>query len=266
MKEIRLANKIIRTTVKDRMHYPSKLVADMFSIIARCGVLLLLYWYVYQLNGGAVQGTSYPVIAWSIFFYFILSMLRVREIARAIMKDVQTGNVELLFSKPIEYLSYKAWWQIGSGLYPFLVAAFFGVLTLVIFVGIPETMQTPLFLPTMLLAALFGTALALALYMLIGLLAFWIEDINPLFWIIDKSIVILGGSYLPIALFPTFLYNLALYTPFGATKFLTHTVNESWQYDWYKLVGLQLVWVIILWAVVYWLFRKAQKKVSVNGG
>jgi len=111
-----------------------------------------------------------------------------------------------------------------------------------------------------------GSILSLFLYLIVGLLSFWIEDINPVFWIVDKAVMILGGSYLPIALFPAFMYKIALYSPFGASQFITHTVYESWQTNWYQLVGIQLFWIVLLGLIIYFMFERAKQKVSVNGG
>ena len=110
MKEIRLARKIIKTLVKDRIQYPARLFADTASIVARCGILLLLYSYVFGLNNGVIKGTTFVVVAWSMFFYFSFSTLGLSRIARYIMQDIISGHIEVLFSKPIFYLSYRAWW------------------------------------------------------------------------------------------------------------------------------------------------------------
>ena len=266
MKEIRFAKKIIRILVKDKIHYPGRLVVDTVTLIARCGVLLLLYYYVFNLSGGKVNGVMYNVIAWSMFLYFIFSTLRLRDISRSIMRDVQSGNIEVFFNKPISYLLYKTWWQIGSGLYSFLFAATLGSIILFLLIGIPQSMTVGIFLPTLFLVFLLASVLTLLVYALVGVLAFWIEDINPVFWIVDKAVMILGGSYLPIALFPPLMYKIALFSPFGASQFITHTVNESWQNNWYVLIGIQLFWIIITGISLYFLYSKAKKKISVNGG
>lgn len=266
MKETRIARKIIGTLTKDRIHYPHRVIIDTATIIARCGVLLVLYWYVFNLNGGAVSGISYAVAAWSMFFYFALSTLRLRDIARKIMQDVQSGSVEILFNKPISYLGYRIWWQIGSGLYPFLVATILGVLTLIFIIGLPKAMLIWIFLPSALLTFIGAVILSLILYSIVGFVAFWLEDINPLYWLIDKAVMILGGSYLPVALFPKFMYNLALYSPFGASQFVTHTVYDSWQTNWFLLIGIQVFWIVALGLILYLFFGAAQKKISVNGG
>lgn len=266
MKQIRLASKIVSTLVKDRVHYPVRLLADVLIVTARCGILLVLYWYVFNLKGGEVNGTTYAFVAWSMFFYFAYHMMTIRNVARVIMEDVQSGRVETIFSKPISYLFYRFWWQIGNGLFPTIFITVVGSALLWITVGIPETMTAPLFLPSVALIVFLSTILSLVLYSIVGLLAFWIEDINPLFWIIDKSVVILGGSYLPIALFPPLMYQIAIWSPFGATQFITHTVYESWPSVWLKLASIQVMWIVILFLTIYFLFRAVQKRVSVNGG
>jgi len=266
MKEIRFANKLIRILVKDRLHYPGRLFVDTVSLIARCGILLILYWYVFKLNGGLVNGVTYNIVAWSMFFYFAFSTLRLRDISRSIMRDVQSGNIEVFLNRPVSYLSFKAWWQIGSGIYSFLLVTILGSVGLFFIIGIPQTMTIGIFLPTLLLVFLGASILTLLVYALVGVLAFWIEDIDPVYWIVDKTVMILGGSYLPIALFPTFLYKIALYSPFGASQFITHTVNESWKSDWYVLILTQLLWIIVSGITLYLLYSKAKNKLSVNGG
>ncbi len=248
------------------MYYPDRLVVDMFSVIGRCGVLLVLYWYVFRLNGGVVHGTTFQVVAWSMFFYFAFSILFVRGLSRMIMLDVQSGNVEVLFSKPISYLAYRMWWQIGTGLYPFVIISALGALVLALAIGFPVSMSADVFIPSLAAAVFLGTALSLSLYAIVGLFAFWIEDINPIFWMIDKIVMILGGSYLPVALFPDFMYKIAVYSPFGASQFVSHTVYGAWVEEWPVKLGIQIFWIIILAGITYALFLKARKKVSVNGG
>ena len=266
MKELRLAKKIIKTLIKDRINYPSRLLADTITISGRCIVLLLLYYYVFSFKGGIINNTTFMVSAWSIFFYFAFINLNLRNISRMIMADVQSGSIEVLFNKPISYLFYRSYWQIGAGLYSFLITSIFGGATLALVVGIPKTMTIGLFLPTIFLTFLMAVILSLLIYIIVGLLSFWIIDTDPIYWIVDKMVMILGGSYLPVALFPNFLYQISLYSPFGASQFITHTVYENWSQNWYFLIAIQILWILVLGFFAWLMFNKAKKKISVNGG
>ena len=266
MKRMRLPIKIVKTLVKDRMYHPDRLIADTVILATRCGVLLVLYAYIFKLKGGEINGAIYSVAAWSMFLYFIFSMLGLREIARLITQDVKSGNVEILFSKPISYLGYRVWWQIGSGLYSFLVTTILGTAILAFAVGIPKTMQITLFSPSLFLIFIGSIFLSLVLYGIVGLLAFWIEETNPVFWVVDKTVMILGGAYLPVALFPDFMYKFAVYSPFGASRFMSHTVYESWGSNWLMFIGIQFFWIFLLVLIAWMMFIKARKKISINGG
>jgi ABC-2 type transport system permease protein len=182
------------------------------------------------------------------------------------MADIQSGNVEVFMNRPVSYLFYKIWWTVGMGLYNFVFIGIFGFIFLFLLIGVPESMTIGIFIPTLFIELILTSVLSIIIYGIVGLFAFWIEDINPIFWIVDKFVMILGGSYLPVALFPVLMYKFAIYSPFGASMFITHTVYDSWRIEYYKLIGIQLIWIIILGTFLIWLFNKAKNKVSVNGG
>ena len=208
---------------------------------------------------------TFQIAAWSMFFYFAFSVFRLRDISRAIMQDVQSGNVEVLFSKPISYLSYRMWWQVGSGLYPFVIISLIGSLVLALIIGLPSTMSVGVFIPTLLAVVVLGSILSLFLYAVVGLFAFWIEDINPVFWIVDKAVMILGGSISSGSIVSRLHVKAALISH-CASQFITHTVYESWSVDWLFKLGLQAGWILVAVIAVAILFSQARKKVSVNGG
>lgn len=257
---------MVRVLVKDRIRYPGRLFVDTTNMLGRCGVLLLLYWYVFRLKAGVINGATFIVVAWSIFFYFSFLLLQLRSLAREMMKDVRSGNVELMLVKPISYIWYRVWWQIGTGMYSFIIVTLLALIILVPVLGIPQTMSSGLFLFTFIPTFLFGIILCLLIYSIVGLLSFWIQDINPVCWIIDKFIMILGGSWFPVALFPPFLYKISTWSPFGASYFITRTMYDSWQNEWLYFLSIQLFWIVLFSFTLYFLFRKVRTMVSVNGG
>ena len=91
MRKRRIAWKIITTLTKDQWHYRGRLIVDLFLIFIRCGVLLVLYAYVFRLKNGVINDATFAIVAWSIFFYFAFITLRLREITRMIMHDVAIG-------------------------------------------------------------------------------------------------------------------------------------------------------------------------------
>ena len=148
----------------------------------------------------------------------------------------------------------------------FVVTAIICKSNVIASVGIPETMKSWFFVETFVVTLFLSIVLLLLIYAVVGLFSFWIEDIKPLYWIVDKAVMILGGSYVPVALFPSVLKTLALWSPFGASQFITSTVYNSWESDYLRLIGMQLFWVVSIGIIVLYMFNQAHKKVSVNGG
>ncbi len=59
-----------------------------------------------------------------------------------------------------------------------------------------------------------ASALVTAWYLGIGLLAFWLQDVAPVYWVWQKLMFVLGGLMLPLELYPVFIQRAAAFTPF----------------------------------------------------
>jgi ABC-2 type transport system permease protein len=111
-----------------------------------------------------------------------------------------------------------------------------------------------------------GLVLSVIFYLLVGLTAIWLEDAEPVYWIVSKSIMLFGGAYLPIALFPPAAKLVAYYTPFGLTTAATRAFNIGFAEGWIKIFIMILIWIFILGILLFILQRAADKKLSINGG
>jgi ABC-2 type transport system permease protein len=114
---------------------------------------------------------------------------------------------------------------------------------------------------------LVACTLITALHLLIGLLAFWLQDISPVYWVWQKSMFVLGGLMLPVALYPDFIQRVAALTPFptllaGPASFLLQNgvVTPG------ALARDLVVWWGATAIAVYLVFRRATSALTVNGG
>jgi ABC-2 type transport system permease protein len=265
-REINLFSTLITVQIREFLSNPFRLWAEVTITLSRCGLLLFLFSSVFKEKGGVIAGVGFAATAWSVFLYFSCSSLKIRMLSQKMMEDIKSGNVEIYLNKPISYLFFRGAYQVAEGLPTFFILNTVYLVLMLYFVGLPPNFNLTFFLPTLAIVYLFSHFLAILLYSIVGLMSFWIEDINPLFWIIDKMVMILGGSYLPISLFPPFLYKIAIYSPLGATMFVSHTVYDNWGERYLLLISLQTFWLFALGFLTYLLFSAALKKVSVNGG
>jgi len=59
---------------------------------------------------------------------------------------------------------------------------------------------------------------------------------------------------------------IAVYSPFGASIFVSHTVNLEWGAVWYWRLGIQALWILALGILLKFILSRASKRLSVNGG
>lgn len=265
MRKIKFALTIIKIYMKNQMQDRTNILLDFFQMLARCFIVFLLYAYVFKLKGGSINGVDYKTTMWSMFLYFCVMILAIRRIDTLIMDEVKSGNVEMFMNKPVSYLTINVLKVIGQGIFSFIVISILGAIIMFITVGIPSV-NLKIFLPTFIITFILGMILYVLIFGLIGILSFFIEDIRPIHWLVDKFVMVLGGSYLPVSMFPSVLRLIAYISPFGAVNFVTSTVFESWNHEFLTRIILQIIWIGIFGVLLFIVYRKSKEKSMVNGG
>lgn len=265
MKKIKFAVTVIKIFMKNQMQDKTNLMLDIFNMVSRCLIVFLLYAYIFKLNGGSINGVDYKTTMWSMFMYFCIMILNIRRLDNIIMTEVKSGNVEMFMNKPASYLTISFMKVIGQGIFSFLFISILGSIIMTLFVGVPNV-DIKIFIPTFIITLFLGQILGLLIYGLIGLMAFFIQDIRPIHWIVDKFVMILGGSYLPISMFPNFMKVIAFASPFGAINFASSTVYDSWNNEFMMRIALQLLWIAVFGFLLNYVYKKSKEKAMINGG
>lgn len=265
MKKIKFALTIIKIFMKNQMQDRTNLILDIFNMVSRCLIVFLLYAYIFGLQDGSINGVDYKTTMWSMFIYFCVMILNIRRLDNIIMVEVKSGNVEMFMNKPANYLTISFMKVIGKGIFSFLFISVIGSIIMGMFVGIPN-LNLPIFIPTFIITLFLGQLLGLLIYGTIGLMAFFIQDIRPIHWIVDKFVMILGGSYLPISMFPNFMKIIAYVSPFGAINFASSTVYDSWNNEFIVRILLQILWISVFGILLHYVYKKSKEKAMINGG
>jgi ABC-2 type transport system permease protein len=114
---------------------------------------------------------------------------------------------------------------------------------------------------------LVAAALITALYLWIGLLAFWLQDVSPVYWMTQKLMFVLGGLMMPLDLYPDLIRRAAVFTPFpsvlaGPASF----VLPSGGMGSGVLARSLAIWACVTALAVGWVFRRATSALTINGG
>src|SRR5262249_21399666 len=177
-----------------------------------CAVTLGVFWSLWR----AVAEAGMPVAAdpKSLVWYLAVTewiLLSAPPIHLEIQEAIRRGDVVYRLGHPGSYVIA----EFAGGIGLLVVGAPFLGLTAFLcafaFTGwIPPANALVVVVP-------FGfaaSALVTAWYLGIGLLAFWLQDVAPVYWVWQKLMFVLGGLMLPLELYPSFVQRAALFTPF----------------------------------------------------
>ena len=184
---------------------------------------------------------------------------------QAIEDDVQSGDVAYSLSRPMSYLGLRVVEGLGQLAVRMAALAIVGfTLTFALTGGLPED-------PRGLLAAvplgILGGATVVCWYAAIGCTAFWIQDANALYWVVQKLLFVLGGLILPLSIYPDWLRRIAEWLPFAAVLYgpgrMVIDFNGATFAD--SLLKL-LLWGTVSVLVMVWIYARARERLEVNGG
>lgn len=256
----------IYIVAKNTVDQKKKILFQMINHAVFLLFSLFLYQYVYELLPGLQSKLPFPNTVWSMSMYFIVFWLGIRNLQKNFKEDIRSGNIEIYLLRPIGYIWQKVLIQIGQGFVAFCLALILSVGIDYLLVGFPEV-HTPVFLWIVGVCVIFilSQILTCLLMILCGLSGFWLQDSEPVYFIVSKLIMIFGGAWVPVAFFPETLQLIAEYSPFGAAMAVSFTVYPNFMERFGPMVLNIVFWICISGLLVYFISKRAFRNLSVNG-
>lgn len=192
-------------------------------------------------------------------------IISVPELEIDVEQDLRSGRLAYQLTRPVSYLGSK----IAGGLGALLVQLF--VLGIVAFTfcwlwtgGCP--CSPTVFILSIILGVGAGI-LALIIQTTIGLSAFWFQEVGPIHWIVQKLLFVFGGLFLPLAAYPLWLQNIAIWTPFsallgGRSAVLVNPEIQSILF----IVASISAWLLLCTLFMKFLYKKGLKIITIEGG
>jgi len=245
---------------------PVRLIGSAALGVMRMILLAAIYKIAYATQSHV--SLPYANAVWSIGLYFALIIgLSTRNVFKLIDREVKTGGVEAVLVRPIDWRLTKVCMQIGKNLLEVAITATAFIIALAIIVGPPDmSFVTPGFIAGYLLLMLLAIIASSALFVTVGLTAFWLNDAMPTYRIVDKIILVFGGAFVPIALLPQVVQDVVRYSPFGVYAASTQLFNPGLVKHLMPTIISSIIWTVITVLFCNWVWARVQAKIEVNGG
>lgn len=257
---------VARITLRSRWRYLWDLLGSTLFLGVVLFVFVRLWTVTYSASGktGTIAGFSLAQMIW----YLVATetiIMSMTPIHRAIEREIKDGDVAIRLNKPLSFLGYHWSVFIGEGLLKALILVAVGSVVAVAMVGPIEF--SLLSLPALVLTFVLTATANFFFGCLIGLLAFWTEDITGFFFIFDRLKWLLGGFLMPITVFPEWLQQVVEWLPFPLMIYRPAELAISFEFSrWLELTGKQFLLVAGLWLVAQALYRAGVRRLDVNGG
>lgn len=263
---VRAASKYLflsQTSFRSKMAYPLDVLVRTFFF----AVVLLVFTQLWTaLLGGdsSVAGFGRAQLVWYLVVTEVI-MLSNSRIDRRIEDDVKSGAVAYTLIRPLHFVWYQFSIYWGETMAMLVFNAVTGSLVALALVG-PAPLA-PAALPFLLVAVLLAFSLNFFTRMSLALLAFWVEDTSPFFWIYSKLLFTLGGMFIPLEVYPEWLRRISAALPFNYILYRPAKLLVDFRLEEVtSVLGGQIVWTTVLMGLCLLIYTRGVQKISVNGG
>ena len=257
-KYLQIFNLAIIHTLKD---YKGLVALSIF--MTTCLVIFAHLWKIAAAKSGAINLDPNQLLWFIAFNEWVL--ISIPDVQLDIEQDLRSGRLAYLLLKPLSYLG-ATFFEAAGTLWTNLIAlGAVGFTFTWIKTGILP-FEAFYFIPTILLGFLAG-CVGLIFQMLVGISAFWTQEVGPFNWIWEKLLFILGGLILPLTVYPKWLQDIAYMTPFpfilGARSAL---VFDHSLYNFLWITCSIIGWSVLGFLCLFVLYRRGLQILNIEGG
>jgi ABC-2 type transport system permease protein len=254
---------ITRINLQSNLAYIGEFAYRSIFIVLILYVFVQLWRTTYSVTGtNQIAGLTLSDTIW----YLVMTetiMLSKMRFAGKIAEEVKDGSLAYTIGRPYSYLLYHFFYGIGDTLLRMVINFVAGSILVTLLVGpMPATN-----LPAVFVSVMLAIILDFCINGLIGLMAFFTEDVDSFTLIYQKILFILGGMMLPLDFLPGWLRDISLALPFNYAVYApSRLFVEFAGARWLSVIAGQSIWILAFAGLLGLMFRAGMRRVSINGG
>ena len=256
---------IAKQEAREGLYYRFDLLLYIFNFIVQITVYIFIWLAIYN-NGNQILGMSFEQI--TTYYILVVSLEPIISwgINEIMGEAIREGQILRELLNPISYFSYYFGIRIGE----LIEAAIVGIITFVIcalLFGIVLPQGILNFCAFVIVISL-AVVIVYFFEIILGTSAFYTNSI----WgieILKRSVIsIFSGMIAPITLFPEFMQKIANILPFKDCVYTPISIyfGELSNIEILQVIIKQGIWIVLLYMIAKFLFKKAIKNITINGG
>jgi ABC-2 type transport system permease protein len=260
--------RVFKTAAREDGANPKRLISSVVQMVLRVLLVVAIYKVAYQAAGSANASLDFTNAMWTVglCFAFFLN-LAIRNLYQPVEREIKDGTVETSFIKPLDWRVVTFVRLLGKSGIEFLIQLIVLPTVLLLTVGPPSIAHLhPAMAAIFTVLFVMSVTTAGAMFMTVGLSAFWLNDARSVFRIVDKMALICCGTFVPLALMPDIMQKIVQFTPFYIYAAPTRVFDPTFV----PSMGIALlsgaIWMAIMLVFCQVVWRRAGRRIEVNGG
>jgi ABC-2 type transport system permease protein len=256
---------ILYINFRQQLSYKSELLIRGILISMFMLIFVALWTAIYSAN----KATDMWGFRWSqVMWYLVITEAIVLSNSRIFIEisaTIKSGELAYLLIRPCKYLFYQISYSLGKT-FVYVIVNF--MIAAVIILPFVRTFETNIygilgFMFFSFLSLLLDTLIAL----LIGMGAFFIEEVQPIYWVYSKLLLSIGGVFVPLEIFPEWLRKISAILPFQLIAYAPARIFVNFEREFFLRSILNIfIYIFIVGALISITWRVGKKRVTVHGG
>ncbi len=258
---LELAKKSFQNNIVYRADYFASLINAIVLIFVNIAI-----WKAINEEEGALGGLQLNILITYIVISFLMQTVYQMD-EYFIEGKVRTGLISTDLLKPFYFRLFVFSYNVGSMVFKFIMQFIPAMLLSVFLFRLLPPFNTQMLL-YFILSAILGYLVLYNINFIVWISSFWFYWTFSLVTIKDAAVMILSGALIPIWFMPTWLIDFIELTPFNAIFYTPILIYLGMmpEDEIFMSIVKQILWIIALFGIGHILWKRATKKLVVQGG
>jgi len=255
------------TAFQTSLAYRGRVLALVFGELVEVFAKVAIWTSLFALGGDTSGVTLAEMITYAVFGGLLSSAWYWRAFLTGLGTQIKTGDVAVFLLKPLNYPLMLFAGECGRMAFGLLTV----VLPTTLLIGLSYGLvppASPVHGALALVAFALGFAILFLLASIAGLLAFWLMTVFSLEWLLAGFMSIFSGTFVPLWFFPAPAAAVIEKLPFAYTAYhpMAIYLGKLDVDEALATLAIGVGWALVLAADAGWLWRRARRRIVVQGG
>jgi ABC-2 type transport system permease protein len=252
---------IIKATWQRALTYRTTVISYRIGEMLEIFFLILLWSAIYS-NQDQLKGYNLREMLTYILFGALISVIVRNWMSDVVARDIKDGTLSQFLVKPISYLRYMMFREIGRISLAFLMSVATQVAMIMAFADRFIFNTSPEYL--LIIMVMVGLAFITEMFLsfLTGMIAFWTNEVDGIYATLDRLKRFFAGGYFPINLLPIMYVKISFILPFGYSFFVPAQLylKKIDPITGLKGILVQIVWVVLLYFIIKLIWKRGLRR------